>query len=187
MGEEEQTRCCLLARAPRRGLVGRLSGAESGAQTSLLPSSLPSSSAPAGGLPGEQALDLLPSAGLVTSSEDYYPTVAINALMRVLREPSAASLHGKAVAALFDIIKAMGLAFVPYLPKVRCCAVWGAVGVGNVWLCRGGCPPVCLVTGCGSHPAAQRTTAQPPMHALAPLPLARPPARPCRWCLCCCS
>ncbi|KAL4435039.1 hypothetical protein ABPG77_003864 [Micractinium sp. CCAP 211/92] len=72
-----------------------------------------------GGMPGsEQALDLLPSAGLVTSSEDYYPTVAINALMRVLREPSAATLHGKAVAALFDIIKAMGLSFVPYLPKV---------------------------------------------------------------------
>ena len=48
--------------------------------------------------------------------------------MRVLREPSAASLHGKAVAALFDIIKAMGLAFVPYLPKVRwvvgCCVRW---------------------------------------------------------------
>lgn len=43
--------------------------------------------------------------------------VAINALMRVLREPSAATLHGKAVAALFDIIKAMGLSFVPYLPK----------------------------------------------------------------------
>jgi FKBP12-rapamycin complex-associated protein len=79
---------------------------------------------PAGNLPGgvgEQALDLLPSAGLVTSSEDYYPTVAINALMRVLREPSMAVLHGKAVAALFEIIKAMGLSFVPYLPKVGGC------------------------------------------------------------------
>ena len=83
---------------------------------------------PAGGLPGgEQALDLLPSAGLVTSSEDYYPTVAINALMRVLREPSMAALHGKAVAALFEIIKAMGLSFVPYLPKVG--AGEGADGV----------------------------------------------------------
>lgn len=84
---------------------------------------------PPGGLPGgEQALDLLPSAGLVTSSEDYYPTVAINALMRVLREPSMAALHGKAVAALFEIIKAMGLSFVPYLPKVGgeggCCLLW---------------------------------------------------------------
>ena len=75
---------------------------------------------------GEQALDLLPSAGLVTSSEDYYPTVAINALMRVLREPSMAVLHGKAVAALFEIIKAMGLSFVPYLPKVG--RSWGSAG-----------------------------------------------------------
>jgi hypothetical protein len=29
----------------------------------------------------------------VTSSEDYYPTVAINALMRVLRDPAMASQH----------------------------------------------------------------------------------------------
>ncbi|KDD76204.1 FAT domain-containing protein, partial [Helicosporidium sp. ATCC 50920] len=73
-------------------------------------------------LPGAPAadstLDLLPSAGLVTSSEDYYPTVAINALMRVLRNPGLASLHGRAVHALFDIIRAMALNFVLYLPKV---------------------------------------------------------------------
>jgi FKBP12-rapamycin complex-associated protein len=37
--------------------------------------------------------DLLPAAGLVTSSEDYYPTVAINALMRVLRDSGLASQH----------------------------------------------------------------------------------------------
>ena len=67
---------------------------------------------------GGAYLDLLPSSGMVTSSEDYYPTVAINALMRVLRDPTLASLHGRAVAALFQIIKAMGLGFVPYLPKV---------------------------------------------------------------------
>lgn len=62
--------------------------------------------------------DLLPSVGMVTSSEDYYPTVAINALMRVLRDPSLSSLHGRAVTALFEIVKSMGLGFVPYLPKV---------------------------------------------------------------------
>ena len=92
----------------------------------------PRPSLTAGGLPGgEQALDLLPSAGLVTSSEDYYPTVAINALMRVLREPSMAALHGKAVAALFEIIKAMGLSFVPYLPKVwgPCCTLLALVSL----------------------------------------------------------
>lgn len=62
--------------------------------------------------------DLLPSAGLATSSEDYYPTVAINALMRLLRDPSSSSLHGKAVNSLFRIVRSMGLGFVPYLPKV---------------------------------------------------------------------
>jgi FKBP12-rapamycin complex-associated protein len=71
-----------------------------------------------GGGGGGGGHELLPSAGLVTSSEDYYPTVAINALMSVLRDPGLASLHGRAVAALFDIAKAMGLGFVPYLPKV---------------------------------------------------------------------
>eukprot|EP00889_Picochlorum_renovo_P008615 jgi/Picre1/35645/NNA_003106.t1 len=62
--------------------------------------------------------ELVPSTGLATSSEDYYPTVAINALMRLLRDPSSASLHGRAVVSLFRIIRSMGLAFVPYLSKV---------------------------------------------------------------------
>lgn len=47
----------------------------------------------AGGGQDEFGTDLLPSAGLVTSSEDYYPTVAINALVRVLRDPALASQH----------------------------------------------------------------------------------------------
>lgn len=67
---------------------------------------------------GGTFLDLLPSSGLVTSSEDYYPTVAINALMRILRDPALSALHGRAVLALFQIVKSMGLGFVPYLPKV---------------------------------------------------------------------
>ncbi len=80
----------------------------------------------AGTIPGDDsALDLLPAAGLVTSSEDYYPTVAINALMRVLRDPGLASLHSKAVQSLFDIVKAMRLNFVPYLPKASCRVLLG--------------------------------------------------------------
>ena len=62
--------------------------------------------------------ELISSGGPATSSEDYYPTVAINALMRLLRDPSLASLHGRAVISLFRIIRSMGLGFVPYLPKV---------------------------------------------------------------------
>lgn len=67
---------------------------------------------------GDPTGDLIPSAGLVTSSEDYYPTVAINAIMRLLRNPGLVGLHTRAVAALFEIIKSMGFNFVLYLPKV---------------------------------------------------------------------
>ncbi|GIL44136.1 hypothetical protein Vafri_1666 [Volvox africanus] len=62
--------------------------------------------------------DLLPSSGLVTSSEDYYPTVAINALIRVLRDPALASQHLAVIRALLSIFKALQLNVVPYLPKV---------------------------------------------------------------------
>ncbi len=51
----------------------------------------------AGLLAGDEfAGDLLPATGLVTSSEEYYPTVAINALMRTLRDPSMSSHHPQA-------------------------------------------------------------------------------------------
>ena len=119
---------------------------------------LPAAAAAASGIPGgDQSLDLLPSAGLVTSSEDYYPTVAINALMRVLREPAMASLHGKAVQALFEIIKAMGLGFVPYLPKAR-------LGSLPSWPTLP-CPPACLRSSCPQ--------------ALTPPPPPALPATPC--------
>ncbi|GIL87381.1 hypothetical protein Vretimale_1690 [Volvox reticuliferus] len=62
--------------------------------------------------------DLLPASGLVTSSDDYYPTVAINALIRVLRDPALASQHLAVIRALSAIFKALQLNVVPYLPKV---------------------------------------------------------------------
>jgi FKBP12-rapamycin complex-associated protein len=46
-----------------------------------------------GGAGGDDYGDLLHTGNLVTSSEDYYPTVAINALMRVLRDSALASQH----------------------------------------------------------------------------------------------
>jgi len=65
---------------------------------------------------------LLPAAGLVTSSEEYYPTIAINALIRALRDPAMVSHHEPVVKALFTIFGALGLNSVPYLPKARPCA-----------------------------------------------------------------
>ena len=55
-------------------------------------------------------------------SQDYYPTVAINALMRVLRDPAMATQHDKVIEALMTIFKTLSLASVPYLPKVRACS-----------------------------------------------------------------
>ncbi|KAH9655471.1 serine/threonine-protein kinase TOR [Citrus sinensis] len=63
----------------------------------------------------EFPMDLWPS---FATSEDYYSTVAINSLMRILRDPSLASYHQKVVGSLMFIFKSMGLGCVPYLPKV---------------------------------------------------------------------
>ncbi|XP_022763546.1 serine/threonine-protein kinase TOR isoform X3 [Durio zibethinus] len=63
----------------------------------------------------ELPMDLRPS---FATSEDYYSTVAINSLMRILRDPSLASYHQKVVGSLMFIFKSMGLGCVPYLPKV---------------------------------------------------------------------
>ncbi|XP_011030285.1 PREDICTED: serine/threonine-protein kinase TOR-like isoform X2 [Populus euphratica] len=63
----------------------------------------------------ELPMDLWPS---FATSEDYYSTVAINSLMRILRDPSLASYHQRVVGSLMFIFKSMGLGCVPYLPKV---------------------------------------------------------------------
>ncbi|CAM0955895.1 unnamed protein product [Alopecurus aequalis] len=53
-----------------------------------------------------------------SASEDYYSTVAISSLMRILRDPSLASYHQMVVGSLIFVFKSMGLGCVPYLPKV---------------------------------------------------------------------
>lgn len=55
--------------------------------------------------------------------------MAINALARVLRDPGATSQHAAVVGALSAIFRSLGLAAVPYLPKVG-----GQLGG---WLARG--------------------------------------------------
>ncbi|XP_058007343.1 serine/threonine-protein kinase TOR isoform X4 [Hevea brasiliensis] len=60
-------------------------------------------------------LDIWPS---FATSEDYYSTVAINSLRRILRDSSLSNYHQKVVGSLMFIFKSMGLGCVPYLPKV---------------------------------------------------------------------
>ncbi|KAH9655479.1 serine/threonine-protein kinase TOR [Citrus sinensis] len=52
----------------------------------------------------EFPMDLWPS---FATSEDYYSTVAINSLMRILRDPSLASYHQKVVGSLMFIFKVL--------------------------------------------------------------------------------
>ncbi|CAH1417873.1 unnamed protein product [Lactuca virosa] len=63
----------------------------------------------------ELPMDLWPS---FATSEAYFSTVAINYLVRILRDPSLSSYHQKVVGSLMLIFKSMGLGCVPYLPKV---------------------------------------------------------------------
>ncbi|KAF3328854.1 Serine/threonine-protein kinase TOR [Carex littledalei] len=64
----------------------------------------------------EMPMELWPS--FAAASEDYYSTVAISSLMRILRDPSLSSYHQMVVGSLIFIFKSMGLGCVPYLPKV---------------------------------------------------------------------
>jgi hypothetical protein len=91
----------------------------------------------AGALGGDElGGDLLSSTGLVTSSEEYYPTVAINALMKTLRDPALSSHHPQVVRSLFYIFQALQMQAVPYLPKVR--AQKGSISAVII------CPPTAI-------------------------------------------
>ena len=61
---------------------------------------------------------LQPAKRLSPSDEDFYPTVSIQALMRIFRDPSLAVHHHMAIQAVMFIFKSLGLSCVPYLPKV---------------------------------------------------------------------
>lgn len=56
--------------------------------------------------------------GLNPSSEEYYPTVAINALMKILRDPSLSIHHTAVVQAIIYIFKTLGLKCVSFLPQI---------------------------------------------------------------------
>ncbi|KAG0576661.1 hypothetical protein KC19_5G097200 [Ceratodon purpureus] len=86
------------------GEGSRISGAESGPHNARSLEEVP--------------IELLSSGGFLTTNEDYFPTVAIKALMRVLRDPTLSSYHHRVVGSLMYILKSMGLSCVPYLPKV---------------------------------------------------------------------
>ncbi|EXX76507.1 Tor2p [Rhizophagus irregularis DAOM 197198w] len=56
--------------------------------------------------------------GLGPSSEDYYPTVVINALMKILRDSSLNAHHTAVIEAVMYIFKTLSLKCVPFLPQI---------------------------------------------------------------------
>ncbi|CAH1757738.1 9252_t:CDS:10 [Entrophospora sp. SA101] len=52
------------------------------------------------------------------SSEDYYPTVVINALMKILRDSSLSAHHTAVIQAVMYIFKTLSLKCVPFLPQI---------------------------------------------------------------------
>ena len=66
-----------------------------------------------------QPVSSLPPARRMTpADEEFYPTVAIQALMRIFKDPSLAVHHGMVMQAIMFIFKSLGLRCVPFLSKV---------------------------------------------------------------------
>eukprot|EP00127_Corallochytrium_limacisporum_P000173 Clim_evm34s6 gene=Clim_evmTU34s6 len=55
---------------------------------------------------------------LSVNDESYFPTVAIRALMRILRDPSKSAHHNSVIQAVMFIFKSLGLKCVPFLRHV---------------------------------------------------------------------
>lgn len=53
-----------------------------------------------------------------SSLDDFYPAVAITALMKILKDQSLSQHHVMAIQALGFIFKSLGMKSVPYLPQV---------------------------------------------------------------------
>jgi hypothetical protein len=66
-----------------------------------------------------QPVSSLPPARRMTpGDEEFYPTVAIQALMRIFKDPSLAVHHGMVMQAIMFIFKSLGLRCVPFLSRV---------------------------------------------------------------------
>lgn len=72
--------------------------------------------------------------GMSPSNEEYYPTVVINTLMKILRDPSLSSHHTAVIQAIVHIFQTLGLRCVPFLNQI----VPGIISVMH------SCPPSLL-------------------------------------------
>ncbi|CAR66402.1 DEHA2F23452p [Debaryomyces hansenii CBS767] len=56
--------------------------------------------------------------GMSPSNDEYYPTVAINNLMKILKDPSLTAHHNKVIQAIMYIFQTLGLRCVSFLPQI---------------------------------------------------------------------
>lgn len=56
--------------------------------------------------------------GMSPSNDEYYPTVAINNLMKILKDPSLLAHHSKVIQAIMYIFQTLGLRCVLFLPQI---------------------------------------------------------------------
>ena len=56
--------------------------------------------------------------GLTPSNKEYYPTVAINALLNILKDHSLVQHHGAVVEGIMSIFRTLGLECVPFLERI---------------------------------------------------------------------
>jgi FKBP12-rapamycin complex-associated protein len=61
---------------------------------------------------------LQPARRLTPLDDDFYPTVAIQALMRIFRDQALVAHHGMVIQAIMFIFKSLGVGCVPYLRRV---------------------------------------------------------------------
>jgi FKBP12-rapamycin complex-associated protein len=62
--------------------------------------------------------NLSPAKRMTPSEEDFYPTVSIQALMRIFRDSTLTVHHGMVIQAIMFIFKSLGVRCVPFLGKV---------------------------------------------------------------------
>jgi len=55
---------------------------------------------------------------MVAEAEDFYPTVALSALLRILQDPAESNNHGQVLQAVTWVFRALGHRCVPFLPRV---------------------------------------------------------------------
>ena len=67
---------------------------------------------------GDMANELLITMGAGSDLEEFYPAIAINSLMRILKDQSLQQHHVMAVQALIFVFKSLGIKSVTYLPQV---------------------------------------------------------------------